>query len=171
MSGKKTIRDYINKLEEDEDNYYNIEFEQPTTRIEGETYFKCLSPDSEFFLFLTDCNYKLKHAGIRFTTSDAPCVNILQRNERGKSNELELFLKRVDYLQGKIINVYDPNNYKMIGNKILVLCLPSKEEIGLKDPYIQIAKVDFLSNKERFLKILLNKEYTTENNWEFTVFD
>ena len=98
MSGKKTIRDYINKLEEDEDNYYNIEFEQPTTRIEGETYFKCLSPDSEFFLFLTNCNYKLKHAGIRFTTSDAPCVNILQRNERGKSNELELFLKIKVYL-------------------------------------------------------------------------
>ena len=171
MSSKKSIRDYINKLQEDEDNYFNIEFEESKSRLEGETYFKCLSPESELFFFITDCIYKLKHAGIRFTTPDAPSVNVLQKNERNKSNELEMFLKRVDYLQGKSINVYDPKNYKMIGNKILVLCLPSKEEIGLKDPYIQLAKVDFLSNKERFLKIILNKEYTTENNWEFTVFD
>ena len=148
MSSKKSIRDYINKLEEDEDNYFNIEFEESKSRLEGETYFKCLSPESELFFFITDCIYKLKHAGIRFTTPDAPSVNVLQKNERNKSNELEMFLKRVDYLQGKSINVYDPKNYKMIGNKILVLCLPSKEEIGLKDPYIQLAKVDFLSNKE-----------------------
>jgi len=171
MSAKKSIRDYINKLEEDEENYFTVEFEEPKTRLEGETYFKCLSPESELFFFITDCIYKLKHAGIRFTTSDAPSVNILQKNERNKSNELELFLKRVDYLEGKNINVYDPKNYKMIGNKMLVMCLPSKEEIGLKDPYIQIAKVDFLSNKERFLKVILDKQYTTENNWEFTVFD
>jgi len=171
MSSKKSIRDYINKLEEDEDNYFNIEFEESKSRLEGETYFKCLSPESELFFFITDCIYKLKHAGIRFTTPDTPSINVLQKNERGKLNELEMFLKRVDYLQGKTINVYDPKNYKMIGNKILVMCLPSKEEIGLKDPYIQLAKVDFLSNKERFLKIILNKEYTTENNWEFTVFD
>jgi hypothetical protein len=161
---KKTLREYNDALYEQEDRMFSIEFDNPTQRQKHETKYKFLSQESDMFFFITECQNKLKHSGIRFNNNIPPCVTI-------DTKDNELFNKRVQFLQEKEIDVFNPENYKMIGAKKFVMCLPKNEELGLIDPYIIIAQISFLSNKDRFLKVILNEKYTTENNWEYTVFD
>lgn len=171
QTSKKSIREYIDKLEQQDDDIYTIEFEQPDKKIKGETRSKFISPDSELFFFISDAQYKLKHSGIRFEVRLPPHVEILTQKEFSSPSEKTTFLNRVSFLEGKNVNVFSPDNYKMIQNKKFVMLLPKNKELGLEEPYITIAHVNFLSNKERFLKIILNKEYDTESVWEQTIFD
>jgi hypothetical protein len=161
---KKTLREYNDAIYEQEDRMFSIEFQNPDQRQKTEIKYKFLSPESDMFFFISECQNKLKHSGIRFNNGIPPCVNI-------ETKDNDLFIKRAQFLHKKEIDVFNPDNYKMIGNKKFVLCLPKNEELGLIDPHIIIAQISFLSNKDRFLKVILNENYTTENNWEFTVFD
>ncbi len=173
---KSSLRQYINGLDfnpnynPDADvNIFTLQFQNPTVKSKEETRSKFLLPESEFNFFILDCENKLKHSGIRFDNKLPPHVEILSQHELStlsKEDATNIFKKRVAFLEGTKIDISDSNNYKMIGGKRFVLTLPSHPEIGLKDPYLTIAYVNFLSNKERFLKIILDSNYSTENNWE-----
>ena len=173
---KSSLRQYINGLDfnpnynpDADTNIFTLEFQNPTIKSKEETRSKFLLPESEFNFFILDCENKLKHSGIRFDNKLPPHVEILSQQELStlsKEDATNLFKKRVAFLEGTKINISDSNNYKMIGGKRFVLTLPSNPEIGLKDPYLTIAYVNFLSNKERFLKIILDFSYSMENNWE-----
>lgn len=173
---KSSLRQYINGLNfnpqynpDANENLLTIEFQNPTIKAKQETRSKFLLPESEFNFFILDCQHKLKHSGIRFDNKLPPHVEILTPQELSSLSKEELtktFNHRVAFLQGQKIDISKLENYKMIGGKRFVLSLPSNVDIGLKDPYLTIAYVNFLSNKERFLKIVLDFEYSTENNWE-----
>ena len=164
---KESIRQYINGMKYDPDfnpdmneNLCMIKFQNPSQKSREETSSKFLLPDSELNFFIINAEYKLKHAGFRFDNKLPPHVEI------GKNIDVPTFLKRVEFLEGKRVDISKPENYKVINGKRFVLLLPSCSEMGLNEPYITIAYVNHLCNKERFLKIVLDNEYDTSTSWE-----
>jgi len=146
-----------------------LQFDQSMKRLEHETRSKFLNPDSEFFFFILDGIEKLKHSGFRFEPKMDPHVQILSFDEYKRKDNLDLFLKRVQKLHNIEIDVNDRNNYKIINKKNFVLTLPTIDGI---DYYISIAYLNTLApHKDKFLNILLDKNYSTYSDFEFTVFD
>jgi len=146
-----------------------LQFDQPMKRLEHETRSKFLNPDSEFFFFILDGIEKLKHSGFRFEPKMDPHVQILSFDENKRKDNLDLFLKRVQKLHNIEIDVNDRNNYKIINKKNFVLTLPTIDGV---DYYISIAYLNTLApHKDKFLNVLLDKNYSTYSDFEFTVFD
>lgn len=163
----KSIKKTLDKLQEEDDDLLMIDFKVEDVSKKEDNVYKFISPDSELFNYIMDCRNKLKHSGIRMLKMLDPSIEILKKDNT-KLNRDEIFSKRVDFLQGKKINVSNPDNYKMIDNKKFVMILPSNEQLGMIDPYIPIVYINFLSSKQRFLKVILDKNYTTESAWEET---
>ena len=163
----KSIKKTLDKLQEEDDDLLMIDFKVEDVSKKEDNVYKFISPDSELFNYIMDCRNKLKHSGIRMLKMLDPSIEILKKDNT-ELNRDEIFSKRVDFLQGKKINVSNPDNYKMIDNKKFVMILPSNEQLGMIDPYIPIVYINFLSSKQRFLKVILDKNYTTESAWEET---
>jgi len=157
-----------------------IEFDQPSRRNKDETRSKYLHQDSLLNYHIIECQEKLKHSGLRFQNSMAPHVEILSQEEKKRSDEKELFLERVKSLQGLKVNVMDKNNYKVMG-KAFYLILPTVNENheGMKSPtepkgpyLIKICQLQHLApGVNRFTNIILDPNYSTYSEHEFTVFD
>ena len=163
----KSIKKTLDKLQEEDDDLLMIDFKVDDVSKKEDNVYKFISPDSELFNYIMDCRNKLKHSGIRMLKMLDPNIEILKKDNT-KLNRDEIFSKRVDFLQGKKIDVSNPDNYKMIDNKKFVMILPSNEQLGMIDLYIPIVYINFLSSKQRFLKVILDKNYTTESAWEET---
>lgn len=163
----KSIKKTLDKLQEEDDDLLMIDFKVDDVSKKNDNVYKFICPDSELFNYITDCRNKLKHSGIRMIGMLDPNIEILKKDNT-KLNRDEIFSKRVDFLQGKKIDVSNPDNYKMIDNKKFVMLLPSNEQLGMIDPYIPIVYINFLSSKQRFLKVILDRNYTTESAWEET---
>lgn len=171
MSSKSSIRQYINNLpfnplvnDDANENLFKLEFAEPDKRLKEEIRYKFLKVESDLFFFVIDCQRKLKHAGFRFENKFPPFVEILKQSDN--LGGIELFLKRVKLLEGVKIDISKPESYKMIGGKRLVLLLPKVNDLDMAEPHITIVHVNHLCNKERFLQIILNQEYSTETTWE-----
>jgi len=145
-----------------------IEFDQPSRRNKDETRSKYLHQDSLLNYHIIECQEKLKHSGLRFQNSMAPHVEILSQEEKKRSDEKELFLERVKSLQGMQVNVMDKNNYKVMG-KAFYLILPTVND---KQYLIKICQLQHLAlGVNRFTNIILDPNYSTYSEHEFTVFD
>ena len=135
-------------------NKMKIELDQSKRRLKHETLSKFLNDQSELYFFIKDCQDRIKHSGFRITDRLEPCVEILNLHERGKKEELELYLKRCQEIHNKEIDVFDRDNYAVIGKK-LVLMLPVVENKRLQ---ITIACFNTMCiNKERFLNVILSQ--------------
>jgi hypothetical protein len=141
---------------------FQIRFENPKERMQEERKCKFLDPESDLYMYIMDCQYRLKHSGMRISNKMFPCVQILSQSESPK--ELELFLNRVKELEGLYVDIKNPENYRTNG-KQFELILPSTP--SLKSSSIVIGILNHLApRKERFLNVILNDEYSTESNWD-----
>ena len=137
-----------------------IELDSHKKRLPHETLSKFLNQDSELYFFIKDSQEKIKQSGFRITDRLEPCVEILNVNEKGKQEELELYLKRCQEIHGKEIDVFDHANYAVISKK-LVLLLPVIENKRLQ---ITIACFNTMCiNKNRFLNVILNQDMITND--------
>jgi len=153
---------------QDSRNLLKIEFDQPSKRNKDETRSKYLHQESFLYFFVIDAQEKLKHSGLRFGSGMAPHVEILNQTEAKLPDEKKLYLERVATLQGSQIDVSKRENYKVIG-KAFCLMLPSIEG---RQFCIKICQLQTLApHIDRFLKIVLDEEYSTYTEHEFTVFD
>jgi|688.fasta_scaffold1059779_1 hypothetical protein len=145
------------------ENKIKIELDQPKKRLKHETLSKFLNDQSELYFFVKDCQERIKHSGFRLTDRLEPCVEILNLHERGKKEELELYLKRCQEIHGKEIDVFDRANYAVVGKK-LVLLLPVVENKRLQ---VTIASFNTMCiNKDRFLNLIINQNYNYGNDYD-----
>jgi hypothetical protein len=150
-----------------------IEFDQPSRRNKDETRSKYLHQDSLLYFFVIDAQEKLKHSGLRFQNSMAPHIEILSQEEKKRPDEKDLFLYRVSKLQAQSLNVMDKKNYKVIG-KAFCMMLPQVEDPdGTTRQYcIKVCQLQHLAlGVNRFTNIILDPNYSTFSDYEFTVFD
>jgi hypothetical protein len=138
------------------ENRMKIELDTPKRRLIHETLSKFLKQESDLYFFIKDCQDRIKYSGFRLTDRLEPCVEMLNLHERGKPDELSLYLKRCEEINNKEIDVFDRSNYTVIGNK-LVLLLPVVENKRL-----QITIATFTTrciNKDRFLNYILDQDF------------
>jgi len=145
------------------ENKIKIELDQPKKRLKHETLSKFLNDQSELYFFVKDCQERIKHSGFRLMDRLEPCVEILNLHERGKKEELDLYLKRCQEIHGKEIDVFDRANYAVVGKK-LVLLLPVVENKRLQ---VTIACFNTMCiNKDRFLNLIINQNYNYGNDYD-----
>jgi len=158
---------------ENDNSILKIEFDQPSRRNKDETRSKYLHQESMLHFFIIDAQEKLKHSGLRFQNSMAPHIEILSQEEKKRPDEKELFLYRVNKLQGQSINVMDKQNYKVIGRAFCMILPQVEDPDGTTHQYyIKVCQLQHLAlGVNRFTNIILDPNYSTFSDYEFTVFD
>jgi hypothetical protein len=157
------------------DDKFILKFDQPKKRTKFETISKFIHEDSLVYFFIKDAQEKLKHSGIRLTDRMEPCIQILSQEEKKLDNNLNLFLKRVEALQGQELLLDNRDSYKTKGRQLVFTfntrSQPTIEEIiDNKIEYqIVICTLPHLAlNKDKYLNIILNKNYSTWTDHEDT---
>ncbi len=169
----------MNKFEKDKDLNLNslpikIEFELPLKRnkTSGETVSKFLNPDSELYFFIKDSQDKIKHSGVRITDKLEPCIRILTSVENKGLNATTLFNSRVKCLQHLELDMFDRSKYETINNQLVYnIYYIDKEdtECASKKYSIVIFQLTHKAlNKDKYLNIILNPNYSTYTEHEFT---
>ena len=103
------------------ENRMKIELDSPKRRLKHETMSKFLKEQSDLYFFIKDCQDRIKHSGFRIIDKLEPCAEILNLHERGKADEMTLYLKRCEEINNKEIDVFDRANYAVVGNKLVLL--------------------------------------------------
>ena len=157
------------------DDKFILKFDQPKKRTKFETISKFIHEESLVYFFIKDAQEKLKHSGIRLTDRMEPCIQILSQDEKKLDNNLSLFLKRVEALQGQELLLDNRDSYKTKGRQLVFTfntrSQPTIEEtIDNKIEYqIVICTLPHLAlNKDKYLNIILNKNYSTWTDHEDT---
>jgi hypothetical protein len=117
------------KFDVDENNL-KLELDEPNNRCLGENKSKLLLPGSELFNYITKIKKILRHNGFNHHDRMGLHTEVLNDN----SENINDFLKRIKILEGKLINIYDPNNYIIQGGAIAL-------KIGTIEGYKKIAKI------------------------------
>lgn len=138
--GKFTIVEKLMKLE----------FDDPSNRCFGEKKSKLLLVGSDLFNYLSKLKNTLRHNGFVHQDRMGLHVEILNDDTEG----VDEFIKRVKSLEGKIINVSDPNNYSIEGQAIVLML--GKLEGYHKNAKINIMFVDDNENIDNAFICLLN---------------
>jgi hypothetical protein len=145
---------------------FKIEFDAPTKKTKYETVSKFLNDETELYFFIKDCQEKIKHSGVRIIDKLEPCIRILKQNENklDKSQQDTLFITRIKRLQNLEIDMADKNNYETINNQLVY-------NINLENEKYSIVLFQLTHkalNKNKYLNIILNPEYSTYTEHEFT---
>lgn len=163
------------------DDKFILKFDQPKKRTKFETISKFIHEDSLVYFFIKDAQEKLKHSGIRLTDRMEPCIQILSQEEKKLDNNLNLFLKRVEALQGQELLLDNRDSYKTKGRQ-LVFTFNTRSQPTIRDVSGIEEKVDnkieyqivictlphLALNKDKYLNIILNKNYSTWTDHEDT---
>jgi len=157
------------------DDKFILKFDQPKKRTKFETLSKFIHEDSLVYFFIKDAQEKLKHSGIRLTDRMEPCIQILSQEEKKSDGNLNLFLKRVEALQGQELILDNRDSYKT-KNRQLVFTFntrsqPTINEVVDKKIEYQIVVCTLphtALNKDKYLNIILNKNYSTWTDHEDT---
>ena len=157
------------------DDKFILKFDQPKKRTKFETLSKFIHEDSLVYFFIKDAQEKLKHSGIRLTDKMEPCIQILSQEEKKSDDNLNLFLKRVEALQGQELLLDNRDSYKT-KNRQLVFTFNTRsqptinEVVDKKIEYqIVICTLPHMAlNKDKYLNIILNKNYSTWTDHEDT---
>ena len=157
------------------DDKYILKFDEPKKRTKFETMSKFIHEDSLVYFFIKDAQEKLKHSGIRLTDKMEPCIQILTPEEKKLENNLNLFLKRVNSLQGQELLLDNRDSFKTKGRQLVfTFNTRSQPEIdGVIDKRIEyqivICNLPHIAlNKDKYLNIILNKNYSTWTDHEDT---
>ena len=153
----------------------SIEFELPLKRnkMSGETVSKFLNPESELYFFIKDSQDKIKHSGVRITDKLEPCIRILTSVENKGSNATTLFNSRVKCLQHLELDMFDRSKYETINNQLVYNIYYVDKEDTSDNSFKKYSIVIFqlthkALNKDKYLNIILNPNYSTYTEHEFT---
>jgi len=157
------------------DDKFILKFDQPKKRTKFETLSKFIHEDSLVYFFIKDAQEKLKHSGIRLTDRMEPCIQIISQDEKKSDGNLNLFLKRVEALQGQELLLDNRDSYKT-KNRQLVFTFNTRsqptinEVVDKKIEYqIVVCTLPHMAlNKDKYLNIILNKNYSTWTDHEDT---
>jgi hypothetical protein len=97
-----------------DEKYVKIELDEPTKRCIGEKKSKLLLAGSELYNFINNLKKILRHNG--FDHNDCLGLHIEVLNDDSES--VEEFLNRIKTLEGKLIDIYNPNNYIIEGTDV-----------------------------------------------------
>jgi hypothetical protein len=120
--------------------YLTVEYDEPKIRNIGEVKSKLLKPGSELYNFISKMKSFLRSIGITHQDRMGLHTEVLNDN----SESLETFLSRVDNLEGREIDVYNFDNYDVVGRAVVLL-------LGDLDGYDKDAKITiaFLGETEK----------------------
>lgn len=107
-----------------------INYLNPTIRNYGERKSKLLNPDSELFHHIKNIKNALNTAG--FIHSDR--MELHSEVLNNDNENLQTFLNRVQSLEGREIDIYNPDNYAIVGRAVVLL-------LGVLDGYNNPAKI------------------------------
>lgn len=129
-------------------NFMTVEYDEPNNRCPGEMKSKLLKPGSDLYNFITKIKNYLRTNGYPHQDRMGLHSEVLNDN----SESLETFLKRVDDLEGRKIDVKNFENYDVVGRAV-VLLLGDLEEYN-KDAKITIAYFGDVDKAEQAIKIV-----------------
>lgn len=127
-----------------------IEFDEPDKRLLGEKKSKLLLVGSELYNHITKLKKILIHNGYVDSDRMGPHVEVLNDD----SESLDEFIKRIKLLEGKTIDMYDPENY-IIEGRAIALKIGNVEGYK-KNAKITIAFFDNGKTHDAFLCLLKN---------------
>jgi hypothetical protein len=133
-----------------DEKYLKLEFNEPNIRCIGEKKSKLLLVGSELYNYISNLKKILRDNGFNHDNRMDLHIEVLNND----TESVDDFLNRIKKLEGKLINIYEPNNYIIVGRAVGLKI--AKLEGYNKEAKITIAFFDNDKQYDAILCILQN---------------